>query len=149
MAFDLLFLLVYFEINSINQPVQVQFTKITRNLIHFSFLVLVIFCFPSSLIVFFLIIWSFRDDDAEKLRTVECLRGRLQAERIASKEAEEVTQVIGKKVKPDLLLVFPFLFPFTSLFSVYLSYFYLNKIGSYCYSSKRNLPCFILFFIWV
>ncbi|KAF3331679.1 hypothetical protein FCM35_KLT03085 [Carex littledalei] len=39
-----------------------------------------------------------RDDDAEKLRTVECLRGRLQSERVASKEAKEVTQVIGKKL---------------------------------------------------
>ncbi|KAJ1698967.1 hypothetical protein LUZ63_007479 [Rhynchospora breviuscula] len=40
-----------------------------------------------------------RDDDDERLRTVECLRGRLLAERVSSKEAKEVTQVIGKKLE--------------------------------------------------
>ncbi|KAJ3699465.1 hypothetical protein LUZ61_003170 [Rhynchospora tenuis] len=40
-----------------------------------------------------------RDDDDERLRTVECLRGRLLAERVASKEAKEVTEVIGKKLE--------------------------------------------------
>ncbi|KAJ3682791.1 hypothetical protein LUZ60_013018 [Juncus effusus] len=37
-------------------------------------------------------------EDEEKLRTVECLRGRLLAERFASKEAKEETEQLGKKL---------------------------------------------------
>lgn len=79
------------------QPRQVQFQQIYCSFCAISLLLvpeLTFFCFSRLFIV-----GSFREDDErERLRTVECLRGRLQAERVASKEAKEVTQVIARKV---------------------------------------------------
>lgn len=92
---------------------------------------------------FVILIHREKIENEDSLRTVECLRGRLLAERVASRNAKEEVEQMENKVLYFFLLpiIFSFFFFFVNILVVKLMLLLLLKKFSYfLYRFTVNLP---------
>lgn len=79
-------------------------------------------------------------ENEDSLRTVECLRGRLLAERVASRNAKEEVEQMENKVLYFFLLPIIFSFFVNILVVKLMLLLLLKKISYFLYRFTVNLP---------
>lgn len=89
---------------------------------------------------FVILIHREKIENEDSLRTVECLRGRLLAERVASRNAKEEVEQMENKVLYFFLLPIIFSFFVNILVVKLMLLLLLKKISYFLYRFTVNLP---------